>query len=272
MLIFTLTSIPPRFSRIGPTLGSLKAQTARPDAIHLYIPASYQRFPDWNGNLPKVPEGVEIHRVADDFGPATKVLPAARAFRGRDVDILFCDDDRAYAPGWAAEFLRAKRAHPGCAIAKRGMMAHDKVGTTTRRKLQPRALHRPEWADPGFLIRRLVAGRNSAGQPERKLFSRSGYTDMFEGCAGVLVQPDYFDDRAFDIPQVARTVDDVWLSGMLAHKGIPIWLVANTLTPAKTGADGQAPLAQMQTGGDGRHEANIAAIRHMQEEFGVWLG
>ena len=34
------------------------------------------------GGLPEVPEGVRIVRVEEDLGPATKVLPAAQAWRG----------------------------------------------------------------------------------------------------------------------------------------------------------------------------------------------
>lgn len=150
MLIITLSSIPPRFSRIGPCLQSLLAQTAEIDGIYLYIPLSYRRFPDWDGALPEVPDGVEIRRCDEDFGPATKVLPAVREFAGRDCDILFGDDDRAYEPGWAADFLRARDRHPGCAIARRGLMADRMVGTTHARALQPRAQPRPEESGCGI--------------------------------------------------------------------------------------------------------------------------
>ncbi len=277
MLIVTLSSIPPRFAQIGPTLQSLLAQTQRAERVLLYIPERYQRFPDWDGTLPEVPDGVEIRRVDADLGPATKVLYAAREFRGQDVEILFCDDDRVYPPDWAAEFLAARRDHPGCCIAKRGLMAHLIAGTSARRDLQPRAEERPIHRDwefrLKFLWRRLRAGVNwrSVRPPERRLFQTSGYIDMFEGCSGVLVRPEFFDDAAFDIPPVAWSVDDVWLSGMLARKGIPIWLIANTLTPENTHAQRHAPLAEAVIGGKTRHEANLQAVRYMQDTYGVWL-
>ena len=277
MLIITLSSIPPRFSRIGPTLRSLLAQSRAADRILLYIPHSYRRFPDWDGSLPQVPDGVEIRRVTDDLGPATKVLYAAREFREKEVDILFCDDDRVYAPDWAAGFMGARHAHPDCCIAQRGLMAHLVAGTNAERALQPRATQRPinqDWEFRGKLFwRRLRAGPNwrSVRLPERRLFKTSGYIDMFEGCSGVLVKPSFFDDEAFDIPPVAWSVDDVWLSGMLAKNGIPIWLVANTLTPENTDAQQQEPLASAVIDGATRHEANQRAVRHMQDTYGVWL-
>lgn len=95
---------------------------------------------------------------------------------------------------------------------------------------------------------------------------------MFEGCSGVLVRPEFFDDAAFDIPDVAWRVDDVWLSGMLAKKSVPIWLVANRLTPENTDAQAQAPLAGEVIEGRGRGQINAAAVRHLQDIHGVWLG
>ncbi len=277
MLIITLSSIPPRFSRIGPTLRSLQAQARKPDRILLYIPQGYRRFPDWDGTLPEVPEGVEIRRVADDLGPATKVLHAAREFHDHDIDLLFCDDDRVYPPDWAESFLAARQEHPGCCIAQRGLMADRIAGTSPKRDLQPRATPRPFNEDWEFklkhLWRRLRAGSEwrAVRPPERRLFRTSGYIDMFEGCSGVLVKPAFFDDEAFDIPPVAWSVDDVWLSGMLAKKGIPIWLVANRLTPENTEAQAYDPLASAVIGGATRHEANLQAVRYMQETFGMWL-
>ncbi|MCP3969256.1 MAG: glycosyltransferase family 2 protein [Rhodobacteraceae bacterium] len=268
VLIVSLSSIPPRFSRIGPTLDSLLGQSVRPERIVLNIPASYRRFPDWDGTLPQVPQGVEIRRTGTDLGPATKVLPTARAYQGQTAEILFCDDDRIYGSDWAAGFLAARRDYPDAAIALRGLSAAGLAGTCPSRTLQPRALPRREIGDLDFQLRRLW--RRLSGnpkRPERRLFRRSGYTDMFEGCSGVLVRPDWFGDDAFDIPNIAWLVDDVWLSGMLAKRGIPIWLAAGKLTPENTNAQAAAPLA-----GADRHKTNQDAVRFMQDTYGIWLG
>ena len=71
----SLTSIPPRFSRLGETLESLLHQTVEIKNIWLTIPKSYKRFPNWNGVLPKVPKGIKINRINEDLGPASIIIP-----------------------------------------------------------------------------------------------------------------------------------------------------------------------------------------------------
>ena len=123
MLIVTPSSIPPRFSSLSGTLGTLLGQTVKADRILLDIPRRYRRFPDWDGVLPEVPAGVEIRRCEQDYGPATKILPPAFEFRGQDCFILFCDDDRLYPKDWPQHFLKASRERPNCCIASSGLEA-----------------------------------------------------------------------------------------------------------------------------------------------------
>lgn len=277
MLIVSLSSIPPRFGKIGESLQSLLGQTAKIDKIYLYIPNHYNRFPDWDGSLPQVPEGVEIRRTDKDLGPATKVLAAAREFRGQDVDILLCDDDRRYERNWAKGLLRGKAQHPGAAIAYLGLQAHMISTSTTPRTHQPRAERSWRITDVEFqltfLWRQILAGRNwrQVGEPRRRVFKKSGYVDIFEGCAGVLLRPEFFDDVAYDIPPVLRSVDDVWLSGMLARADVPIWLQGNIHEPACTEAEAFDPLVTSIVDGADRATANRLAVEYMQENFGVWL-
>ncbi|KMW59973.1 hypothetical protein AIOL_000122 [Candidatus Rhodobacter oscarellae] len=254
MLIISLSSIPPRFPYIKPTLDSLLAQDVTADRILLHIPRAYRRFPEWDGTLPDVPAGVEILRCEEDLGPATKVLPAARAFRGEDVDLLFCDDDRIYPSDWGRRLCEARSSQPEAALCLRGMMVAWKTGQGVARVLRPQAKPSQDWQK--WLDKRAHPGA------EAMLFRASGHVDMFEGCGGVLVRPEMFDDAASDIPDVAWPVDDVWLSGMLAAKGVPIWLEAG----ARSAAHAAAPLDDAA-----RHDQNIAAIRHLQAHHGVWL-
>lgn len=276
MLIFTLSSIPPRFADIGQTLQSLLAQSAKADRIILYIPYSYKRFSDWDGALPKVPDGVEIVRVAQDLGPATKILPAILTFQGLDCDILFFDDDRHYTPGWAATLLTESRVRPGCCIATRGLMAHSLVGSRPERARQPIAKVRQEWSDWRFRFRRIWLRRRHGAQwlyqpdSQRRRFGSSGYIDIFEGCGGVLVRPEYFDATVFEIPNVAWAVDDIWLSAMLAKNNVPVWLVANTVSPSNTIAQISAPLAKANIGGASRDQANKSAVQYVQQKYSVW--
>lgn len=105
MLVISLTSIPPRFGQLAEVLAGLQKQGA--DRVALAIPRRYARF--GAGTLPELPAGVTRLETGTDLGPAGKLLAAARAFPG--ADILCCDDDWRYGPGWA-DALRTAQA-PG---------------------------------------------------------------------------------------------------------------------------------------------------------------
>ena len=258
-------------------LDSVLAQNRPADRIILYIPTSYRRFPDWDGSLPEVPEGVEIHRTDQDLGPATKVLAAAREFAGQIVDLLFCDDDRDYPSNWTTRFLRARAKHPDCAIALIGRQAGTMAESSRNREWKPRALRR--WRvthirfQLHFLWMQIRAGRNwrQVWPPHRKVYMRSGYIDIFEGCGGVMVRPEFFDKLAFDIPKVLWSVDDVWLSGMVTRLDVPIWLVANVRDPDETDANNYSALIDSVIDGADREAANRMAVEYMQQNFGIWL-
>ena len=126
--VITLSTIPPRFSKLGPALKSLIGQTSRPEAVELYIPQSYRRFPQWGGGLPEVPDGVKIVRVEEDFGPASKVLPAARAWRGQQVELIYVDDDRVLDRNWARLALGLRKQHAGAVICGAGFCIADRFG------------------------------------------------------------------------------------------------------------------------------------------------
>lgn len=276
MVIVTLSSIPPRFGKLEPTLNCLLAQTAQIDRILLYIPERYRRFPDWDGTLPEVPEGVEIRRVPEDIGPATKVLFAAQEFRGQDVDLLLCDDDRRYKPHWAQAFLDARAAHPDAAIAIAGFEA-DRYGQSSMKdRPQPRAQRRSRMMDLRFQAQMVweylfpPVERKYLREPTRVLFRESGYVDCFEGFGGALVKPDFFDDSAFDIPDVVWAVDDVWLSGCLARKGVPIWALADQHDTQHTPAGVYDALHRATIQGADRDAANKACIAYFRDTFGVW--
>ena len=118
--IISLTSIPPRFPHLSETLNSLLNQNADIDAIILYIPREYKRFEYDVNNLPQVPSGVQIRITEQDFGPATKILPAAREYAEEDVAIIFCDDDKIYDPNWAGRLINAAQKQLDCAIVEAG--------------------------------------------------------------------------------------------------------------------------------------------------------
>jgi glycosyltransferase involved in cell wall biosynthesis len=261
-VIITLSTIPPRFNYLRPTLNSLLHQKHSAEQIILYIPERYRRFPEWDGKLPDVPRGITIRRTPLDFGPATKVLPAIREFSGRDVDILFCDDDVIYDPKWSWRFAKLREKMPDVCLAEAGKEIADAIFRAPDRL--PR-VHR----GPRALRHRLL----SLLKHRRRLTSHyleSGYCDIFLGVSGVMVRPSFFTGAAFDIPEILWTVDDVWLSGNLEAKGIPIWLNADAPRRRERRNRRISSLKDLVHQGHGRRAANQACVEYFRKTMGIW--
>jgi hypothetical protein len=269
-LVLSLTTIPPRFPFVGDNLAHLLEQTAEIEAINLYVARKYKRFEYDLSDLPKVPEGVNLRVIDEDLGPATKVLPAAREYRGQDVQILFCDDDKLYDASWAQRYVDAAQAHPDCCICEEGgqLSAPHYANDGWQGARNPRA---------GFIQKNLayrIKRAASLGKWKPSKANRAGFVDILEGWGGVLVKPEFFDDACYDIPDVLWTVDDVWLSGCLERRGIPIWLN----TEKKIRSMGHEvnlrdqSLAKLIHEGHGRIEANRACIDYFRKTYGIWQG
>lgn len=273
--VLSLTSVPPRFRYLPDTLHSLLAQTAPVAEIRLHIPWRYRRFPDWDGTLPAVPKGVRLVRTEVDFGPASKVLHAAEALRGTGARILFCDDDRIYPADWARVLLSEHDRRPDHCVALLGRPLSGVLLTGYRGAHRPRAVLRKRLWDMEYRMARLRQQwaarklRALPDKPPRPVVTRAGYADVFWGYGGVVVTPDVFDDVAFDIPAEARGVDDIWLSGMLARRDVPIWLPGGHFRPPKSGADPVAALRDLPDFG-GRDSANRICVQCLRDRFGIW--
>ncbi len=278
--IITLSTIPPRFANIGPTLAGLLQQSSCPEAVELYIPRTYRRFPQWGGGLPPVPDGVRIVRVEEDLGPATKILPAARAYRGQALDLLYVDDDYLFNCDWAQKNLALRKDHPFAAICSAAGTIQGNGRNWTADGPLPRAVPAPvPRLQAGFVLRRFLRRRfgfwpdRKGVKPAVQRLTRSGFADIAKGFGGVMVRPDYFDDLAHDIPQVLWSVDDVWLSGHLERRGIPIW-ADRRLNKSVEFAQLSAthPLYGLVVDGADRLAAKRACIDHMRATYGIWGG
>lgn len=259
--VICLTTIPPRFGLIGPTLDSLVAQDLPAAEIRLHIPLRYRRFPDWDGRLPEVPPEVRILRCDEDFGPATKILPAVAAFAGQQVELLLCDDDSFYAPGWHRAFRAARAAHPGCCIAGSGQQLPGLAAVPRAPARMPRA---QRWT------RAELAALPVLPQPAPVLRT-SGFADILEGWAGAMLRPEFLDPRVFGIPPVLWTVDDPWLSAHLEARGVAIWCSAEIPVPVRRhDVGGIAGLVAAVIEGHDRDAADLACIRHCRRHLGIW--
>lgn len=273
MRIISLSTIPPRFPLIEPTLRSLLAQNSRVDEIRLYVPRSYRRFPDYDGAVPMVPKGITLIRVDEDLGPASKVLCASRDLRGTAASILFCDDDKIFDPDWAANLFDAQDERPHECVA---LIGKPIPAAVRRKSARLPVAQRGSGRELEYRLRRLrqqlasLKGKDAPREMRRPV-REAGYVDILQGLGGAVIRPAFFDDAAYDIPEVIWAVDDVWLSGILAKNGVPIWLPKGLKMPASSDANAVDSLYRSTIEGADRLEANRRCIAYMQERFGVWL-
>lgn len=266
--VISLTSIPSRFPRLQPTLQSLLEQDA--DEVRLYIPPSYRRFPDWDGKAPDVPRGVTLCFADQDYGPATKILPACSDLQGQDVQILFCDDDGTYAPSWAEALFSIQAERPQDAVAGYVRSAQGYVPNQVHPVKEPRVQEVPIKRDIPYRLARLSQKVFRTPAPWRRPIRKGGYGEIFFGVGGVVVRPDFFDEVAYEIPKEAWAVDDVWLSAQLARRGIAIYCPARHPMPREAGQSHTDSLLHLETDLGGRQELNRKAARYCQEKFGIW--
>ena len=101
-LIVSLTSYPPRFTTLYPTLVHLLVQTVRANRIVLWVaPEDQKLLPGKVRRLVRF--GLEI-REAVDTGSYKKIVPALQAFPG--AFIVTADDDIDYDKKWLEELLK----------------------------------------------------------------------------------------------------------------------------------------------------------------------
>lgn len=267
-LLITLTTIPPRLNLIEPTMRDLLAQQADVAEVRLYLPRRYRRFDFSPADVPKLPSGVRVCWVDEDFGPATKVLPAVQACAGQDVEILFCDDDQPYDAGWAQRFLDTRREQPDACIVEKGYELETRPPGAryyVKRDYLPRARLRRK----GLGYRALRAATLTLVKP--KPYTAPGYVDVLEGYRGCLVRPGFFPPEVFDIQDILWTVDDPWLSGHLTRNGVPIWLMTHPPLWGKPyGAHHTDRLGKLVYKDHGRLEADTACFEYFRDTYGIW--
>ncbi|MCY4151461.1 MAG: hypothetical protein OXE94_04405 [Aestuariivita sp.] len=282
--IISLSTIPPRFSSVGRTLASLLAQKTKADSIELYIPRSYRRFPEHEFCLPEVPDGITVEVVEKDFGPASKVLPCVKKYSGENVQIAYCDDDYIYKDFWLTGLLFSSSNRPDEAVAYVGRdityssmfdipMERLRECASPRVSIRQGGLRNLVKNLPYWVVRQFERYRQEylKSKTVPKVWKYScGYADIAEGHGGVLVKPSMFDNRAFAIPPILWSVDDIWLSGSLARTKTKIWVEAPLVRPYCEEERGDSPLATAVLDGTSRKAANRLCVQHFQQEYGVW--
>lgn len=112
-LIVSVTSFPPRFSMLRPTLNALLRQSVAADHVQLWIAeADLGDLPDEVRRLEA--EGLEI-RACADLRSYKKFVPAMRA--NPEATVVTADDDMYYGPDWLSDLVAL--AAPGRVVAHR---------------------------------------------------------------------------------------------------------------------------------------------------------
>lgn len=271
-IVISLTTIPPRMPLIMPTLETLLAQTAPVSEIRLNLCRSYRRFDFDPADVPSYPEGVTVHWSDVDYGPATKILPTLRDHKGRDTEIIFCDDDQLYAPNWVQKFIDARNDHPDVVLAQSGYDLYTRP-SGWRYFLTDQRGPRYQPVIKDWRYRAVRALSLLQYRPNR--FSAPGYIDVLEGFGGVMLRADMMPEAAFDIPENVWMVDDPWLSGHLEQNGVPIWLIHDG---HKMNYDKPTPahrthrLLHFVHEGADRLVSDTQCIDYMRETYGIWPG
>lgn len=270
-IVVSLTAIPSRFPNLHRKVESLLRQSVQAQSIDIYIPKSYRRFPNHQAQIPSLPESVQIIEVDQDYGPATKLLPALDRYHDQDIDILICDDDRLQDKYWIERFQEARIERPNDIICERGWNIADRFGIEQSEPLAPRArLSSNRGRTIGYkAIRALSLGLL---HPKRAVYETGGYVDVFEGFLGALIPPMAMPKEAWDIPDILWTVDDVWLSGMAKTNGIGVWAHGKPRPVYSNGHwDKVDALTNFVEQGADREKADRMCVEYMRSKHGVWV-
>ena len=202
-VVVTFTTIPERAAGILPTIHSLLDQTWPPDRIAIAWPEATRNGAPYPAP-PLLPPGVDLLPCTDE-GPATKLLPALKA--EPDAVLVVVDDDVIYPVDFLETLLRAHRADRVAALGWRG--------NRIDRTLDPR--------DMAHIFATAVAAPTDV--------------DVLMGTWGFLIPPGSLDGAVHDFggwaPEL-RWIDDFWISGHLAKRGVPRRVIPARGLPLET--------------------------------------
>lgn len=261
-IIVSFTTIPSRLEYVQPVIDAIRSQSLSPDAIELNIPREYRRRDFGQADASMFPKHCDVVVCDADYGPATKILPTVQRYRGQeDVILVYCDDDRLYDRDWLKRMVELSREYPNACIAEQGFNAVNRIAQIN--------------ANLG------ESPKPTLAQKIKSLFSNRvmpAPIDIAEGFGGVLVKPQFIDDSVFEIPDIFWTVDDIWLSGSLGVKGVPIYRTRKSRgqksRPLMMGdtdvGEAMDSLKHATIAEHNRDRADLTCMKFFQEKHGIW--
>jgi len=259
--IISLTTIPPRFGAVLPTLKSLLEQSIKAEKIYLNIPKQYRRF---SGEYTKPVlnmDGITINYCDYDYGPATKILPILKNYSS-DKKIIYCDDDIIYHHKWSENIINTSIKYPNDCICARGQYLE-------LFRLRQKYLNN---SDNIFIN---LINKQKYRRRKKEFYKQLGLrndqpVDIAAGYGGVLINPRFFRSDVFDIPEILWTVDDIWLSGQLATNGIRIRLSEPDVHLDFGNASKINPLTKFIYRNHSRDLADMECVRYFSEKYNIW--
>ena len=134
-----------------------------------------------------------------------ELLPTLLRYKDDNVVIIYCDDDRIYAPNWIERLLSVHKANNECCVGDELYDIPYYVNSITIKK------------SVGYRLKRIFSF--GLWNPRKRNYKKAA---ILEGYGGVLVRPEFFDHSVFELPDQFFPVDDIWLSAKLAERKIPI--------------------------------------------------
>ncbi len=210
-MIVSLTTTPQRIDKIGPALASVIDQTVLPDKVILTVPEF-----DKDGvpfNIPKFIKYmplVEVRRVANDVGPATKWFYTCQANDiAEDTPIIVLDDDQVYPKKLVEHYLNASMQFPGAAFTLLGW------------KVPKTFVHLDRECLASARIRLL--GKDKLN----RVAVKQERVDCVQGASSYMITKGMVttDVSIFDEQEAARYADDMLISGLLAKKRIKVYVL-----------------------------------------------
>ena len=102
-IVVSFTTSPTRINKCGPMINSILNQTRKADLFLLNIPEEFARTGETYVVPKYIRKSLTVNRIAVDYGPATKIIPAVLYLREHPdiydpehTRIIYLDDDIAY--------------------------------------------------------------------------------------------------------------------------------------------------------------------------------
>jgi hypothetical protein len=187
-VVVSFTTIPSRIKYLPDVVSSLMKQTCH--EIWVNIPPKYNRFPDWDGQVPDLSyfgPKVKVNRACEDIGPGTKAIGPASNLDPADL-IVYLDDDTLYDEKMVTNLLKWWKTDTKSA-----------------------------WGLSGFDFENYF----------KRHYPREHGTplDVLEGYGAVVVKAEWIQNLITEFKELrdeAKAADDVILSNLLTKQGVKL--------------------------------------------------